>query len=176
MKKISKLFIIFCLLISGCGYTTHSVLKGGAKTLYVVPVKNTMKMAEESTEYTKYRSIPPLLENMFTQSLIERFHFDGNVKTVRDQTADLVLNCEIVDFVRDVLRYDTNDRVDEYRLKMSFRYTLANAQDTSVKTKSLSTSVTYPLTGLYAKSESAALDELLDDASRRIVESIVEEW
>ena len=178
MKAGYKIFFFLAgaLFLSGCGYTTRGFFNPKYKTIYITPVENNIDITKETEEYSKYRSFPALIENNFTSKIISRFNLDGNLKTTNKNNADLVLKCIIEDFVRDAVDYDDNDQVEKYRLKLKFTYTLFDSQGEVIKTKSITADEDYNLTGAYAKSEDSAVLDLLDDAARRIVDSIVEEW
>ncbi len=178
MRAKYKSFLAFAVsfLLAGCGYTTRGFLNPKYRTIYVAPVENKINITKETEEYSKYRSFPALIEDNFTSKIISRFNLDGNLRTTNEQSADLILKCVINDFVRDAIDYDDNDQVQKYRLKLNFTYTLLDSQGRVIKTRTITADENYNLTGAYAKSEDSALLDLLDDAGRRIVESIVERW
>ena len=146
------------------------------KSIYIRPVVTKVEFTKEDQEYSSFRSIPPFLDNSFTSALISRFNTDGNLKVAKQEGSDLVLECTITDFVRDTLRYDDQDRVEEYRLKIFFNYKLYDIKSQVIRKNNIVADSEYALMGTAARSESEALSELLDDASRRIVEDIVEMW
>ena len=178
MRKRLLLSIYFLLVVSilGCGYTTRGFLNPDYKSIFVKPVLNKLTFTKETQEYRDFRSIPPLLEDSFTKALISRFNLDGNLRVDREETADLILETEITDFLRETLRYTDQDRVQEYRLKIYFTYKLYDKNNNLIRKKSLVSDTTYTLEGKFAESEDSAISDLLDDAARRIVEDIVEEW
>jgi len=177
MVKSKILIFLVIFVFAGCGYTTRGFLNPEYKRIYVEPVKNKIDITNETAEYNSYRSYPPLIENDFTRNLISRFNLDGNLKTTNDKDkSQLDISCEITDFLREVVRSDDNDNVEAYRLKIFYRFYLYDSQGKLLKEVNLSTDKDYSLVGIYAKSEAKAISELLDDAARRVVESIVEEW
>jgi len=168
--------LLFVLFFTGCGYTTQSLLNSEYKTVYISPVVNKIQFTGESQEYSKFRSVPPLLADRLTKSLISMFNLDGHLKTVKEGVSDLTLSCEINDYVRDTLRYDDNNNVEEYRLKLYLTYSLTDNRGELKDKKSIVADIEYSLTGSAAKSEASALNDLVDDASRRVVEDIIEAW
>ncbi len=178
MKIKSVLFLsaavsLFC---SGCGYTTRGFL-GSYKSIYIKPVVNKIRVTGETQEYGKYRSIPPLTENKFTRALRDRFNLDGSLQMRNQQKADLVLECSMNDYIREVLRYNDNEGVDEYRIKLQFSYKLYRGNNEELlRTRNLVADTEYTLSGSRAETEDSALDDLLDDAARRVVGDVIEWW
>ena len=173
-KKLILIFITLFLL--GCGYTTRSLIDPQYRTVYVKPVVNAVKVTGETQEFSKYRSVPPFLEQAFTRSLLERFSLDGNLKVVKEYMADLVVECTITDYVQSTLRYDDDERVEEYRLKMFFSYKVLNRGGDIVRKGNLVANGEYALVGELATSEDRATASVLEDASRKLVDEIIEEW
>lgn len=172
----AKLFFIIGLVftfISGCGYTTRGSLDPAYKTIYVKPVVDKIEVTGETQEYSQFRSVPPLLDNSFTSALISRFNMDGNLKPIDKKTSDLVLETSITDYVRGGLRYDEDDDVEEYRLKLYFEYKLFDSEGELIRNGDLVADTEY---NFNTESESSAISELLDDAARRLVEHIIEAW
>ncbi|MBN2119820.1 MAG: LptE family protein [Candidatus Omnitrophica bacterium] len=183
MRQYINFFLICVLSFTlaalglGCGYTTRGFLDPQYRSIYIKPAVNAIGVTGETQEYSNFRSVPPFLDNSFTKALISRFTFDGNLKVTREGNADLVLECTITDFVRSTLRYDNQDRVEEYRLKINFDYKLYNTISQEViKHKSLIADSEYALVGSVAKTEDQALTELLEEAARKVTEDIVEAW
>jgi len=167
---------LLIILMSGC-YSTRGFIDSKYKTIYVEPVKNKIKFTQETQEYSKYRSFPALFENDFTAALIDRFNLDGALKVDNRYFSQLRLETEINDFVRDVLRYTDSDSVEEYRLKLFFKYRLYdNETNELIKENSLIADANYSLSGSTATSEEGALKELFVDAARRLVEDVTEAW
>lgn len=175
MKKV-LIFVVLGVFAGGC-YSTRGFVNPKYRTIYVAPVKNKIKFTQETQEYSNYRSFPALFENDFTNALIDRFNLDGALKTDNRYFSQLRLETEITDYVRDVLRYNDNDSVEEYRLKLFFKYRLYdNRTNTLVKENSLIADTNYSLTGSGATTEEEALKDLFSDAARRLVEDITEAW
>lgn len=178
MKRIKKsiLLLVALVLFAGCGYTTRGFLNPNYKTVYVKPVVNNVKFTGETQENNTFRSVPPLIENKLTNALFDRFNLDGNLKTVDELGADLVLDCVITDYLREAVRFDDDENVEEHRIKIWYNFTLTDSQGAVIDEKSLIADEEYALTGSNARSEDSALVDLLDDAARRVVEEIIESW
>lgn len=174
LKKINIYLLL--LLFAGCGYTTRGFLDASYKTIFVKPVVNEVSITDEMQEDTEYRSVPPLIENRFTNALLDRFNLDGNLKASDEYSADLILSCRIIDYSRDAIRFDDSEDVEEQRLRIDYAFTLADRSGNAVKEKTLVAYEEYAQSGSSASTEEAALSVLLDDAARRLVEDIIESW
>lgn len=174
-------FFVFCLLfsaIAGCGYTTRSAIHSSFKTIYVEQFKNNIDYASEFSEARNIRTYFPLLESKITQAVVDRYLFDGNVKIVKEDAADVVLKGALVDYTRDALRYDDNNNVQEYRVNLMVSMKLWNKKEDKLiweEPRFVGWS-TYFTSGSQAKSEQAAINDALSDLAQRIVERTVEQW
>ena len=170
--------LVFLFLVSGCGYTTKSLLPSSIKTIRVDNVKNGISVTAEQNNLRMYRGYRPGMENDITRAVINRFLTDGTLKIADESAADIILKSSLVDFKRDALRYDTNDNVEEYRIKLLVDMELTDTKTGAVmwKEKSFAGETTYRTSGSLAKSENAAVSDAIDDLARRIVERTVEAW
>ncbi len=171
-------FLISTILIAGCGYTTRSLLPTNFKSIYVENFKNAIAITDEQSNLRMYRGYRPGMEIDLTKAVIDKFLLDGNLKIQTSLNADLILKGELTDFKRDALRYDANDNVEEYRIKLIVNLELQNAKTGNLvwREKGFAGESTYRTGGSLVKSESAAINDALDDLSRRIVERTVEAW
>ena len=126
------LSLISILAVSGCGYTTSSLLPARLKTIYVENFKNSINVTAEQSELRMYRGYRPGMETEITKAVIDRFMFDGNLKIAPEEKADLILKSELIDYKRDSLRYDANDNVEEYRIKLIVNIKLEEASGGTV--------------------------------------------
>lgn len=178
MRK-TLLLVTGCLIfLSGCGYTTRSMISSKYKTIYVVPFVNKIDITQEQYTANKYRIYRPLLETDITKSVINKYLFDGNLRPVKEGSADLVLKGELLEFRKDPLRYDDNNNVTEYRVNLVVNLALWGRQENKLiwEENNFTGDTTYFVTGTQAKSEGQAINDALTDLSRRIVERTVEEW
>ncbi|MDD5652533.1 MAG: LPS assembly lipoprotein LptE [Candidatus Omnitrophica bacterium] len=183
--KITVLVLLFAfcsLFLSACGYTTRSSISNKYRTIYVAPFINKIDITKEMNAENKYKIYRPSLETDVTVSVTNKFLFDGNLKPVREDTADLTLKGEVVDFARDPLRYSDNDDVQEYRVNVRVNMTLwDNRANMLLWQESNFTGYADYYTSFYPvaserKDESVAVTQALDDLARRVVERAVEEW
>jgi hypothetical protein len=148
------------------------------RTIYVTPFVNKVDITNESYTENKYRIYRPTLETDITKSVTNKFLFDGNLKPVKEQNADLILKGELMEFRRDPLRYDSNDNVTEYRLNLVVNISLWDRKADRLvwEENGFTGNTSYFTTGTQAKSEATAVNDALTDLARRIVERTVEQW
>jgi outer membrane lipopolysaccharide assembly protein LptE/RlpB len=181
MKIMTRRIILFCLsilMLSGCGYTTRSLISEKYKTINIAPFVNKIELTLESDSNNKYKVYRPMLETEVTRAVINKFLSDGNVKPVVEDMSDLDLKGELVEFRRDPLRYTSNDEVEEYRINIAVNLRLWDRKNDKLswEENNFTGSATYFVTGAQAKSEEAAVQDAIKDLSRRIVERVVEQW
>lgn len=171
-------------LLSGCGYTTRSLLPSNFKMIRVDNFKDDIKVYAEQSNVRMYRGYRPGMETDITKAIINRFLLDGTLKIASESNADLILKGELRDYSREPLRYSNNsayvedNNVEEYRIKLLVDIELINARTGEVMwtEKGFTGETTYFTVGGLAISESAAIVKAEDDLARRIVERTVEVW
>jgi len=174
---VTSYFLLFA--ISGCGYTTRSLIVNKFKTIYVVPFVNKVDITQEAYSANKYRLYRPTLETDITTGVINKFLWDGNLKPASEEAADLILKGELVEFRKDPLRYSKdNNEVEEYRVNVVVNISLWDRKENKSvwEEKNFTGDTTYFTTGAQAKSEDTAISEAIGDLARRIVERTVEQW
>ena len=183
LLSLATVCFLFGTVLSGCGYITRSTLYGKYDSIYVAPFVNKVNITEESFSANKYRIYRPMLESEITRKVVNHYLFDGNLKPVKVENADLVLKGELVEYRKDPLSY-TNDteNVTEYRINVYVNLSLWDAKENKLlwqennfngnysyfTNNASSTSVRVP--------ESTAVDNAVEDLARRIVERTVEQW
>ncbi len=166
------------LLLAGCGYTTRSMIANSYRTIYIAPFSSTIDITQESDVGNKYKVYRPGLETDVSKSIINKFLFDGNVKPVNMENADLELKGELIEFRRDPLRYTTSDEVEEYRLSLIVNISLWDrAKDKMLwEEKGFTADSSYFTRGASAKTEDVAIKDAIADLGRRVVARVGEEW
>ncbi|MBU4375932.1 MAG: hypothetical protein KKD29_00455 [Candidatus Omnitrophica bacterium] len=179
-QKISFLLILtFCAFIfSGCGYSGRSLLPENLKSICVGNFKSTIAVGSEVTEDNKYAIYRPGIENDITNAIVDRFAFDGNLKIAQKDKANLVLEGTLTNYIKEALRYDNADNVEEYRIRIVLDMKLIERPSDKVMwtEKGFAGEATYNTMGRYATSEDTARDEAIKDLARRVVERTVEGW
>ena len=175
MKNLFRLSVLsFALLTAGCGYTTKSTLPPHLKTVHIEPFENTIDYTQEGRR-TLYI---PLLEVDIQKALIDRFLFDGNLRISTTERADLILSGKLLNYERQVLRYTDNDDVEEYRIYITVALEMfdTHKQEVMWTESGFVGETTFFITGPLAQSEDSAVNEAIEDLSRRIVERTIEDW
>lgn len=174
------LFIpVFAVFLAGCGYTTHAYVKEtGYKTIYVEAFENKVDTTSEFSEGRRFKTYFPLLENKITNAVVNRYIFDGNLKSAKKEDADLVLKGELVNYRRESLRISTSDSPEEYRITLFVNIVLTDNKTNKIlwEKKEFAGDASYFTSGQFVKSESQAVEEAANDLARRIVELTVEAW
>ena len=166
------------LAVAGCGYTTRSLIASKYQSVYVAPFVSKIDLTNERNTGNKYKIYRPGLETDISRSLTNKFLFDGNLKPVSMENADVAIKGELLEFRRDPLRYTSSDEVEEYRLSLVVNISLWNRQDDTLiwEEKNFVGDTTYFTQGAQAKSETTAIQDAIADLSSRIVARVVEEW
>lgn len=179
MKSKALLFISFAIICAGgCGYTTHSVLPGREASIHVANFVNKIDVTREISNESPYYAYRPAMESDITREIIDRFIFDGNYKIKAPKSATFLLKGDLVDFRREPLRYDSDENVIEYRISVVVDIELRDTKEGEAlwQEKHFAGEATYRTTEAFAKSESTAVGEAIEDLARRIVERTVENW
>ncbi|PIV12187.1 MAG: hypothetical protein COZ98_04085 [Candidatus Omnitrophica bacterium CG_4_8_14_3_um_filter_43_15] len=169
---------ISAFIISGCGYTNRSLIAPDADTIFVDTFKNSIDITKEITVRQRFSVYKPFIEVKVTNAVIKRILYDGNFKIVNRDLSDLLLTGEVIDYLRQPLRYSDAKDILEYRLNVIINFKLQDLKTGKVllDEKNLTADTTYFVTGKSAKSEDSAIDTLLEDLSRRVISRIVNRW
>lgn len=179
---LSTIFYLLTTVLTGCGYTTRSMLSGKYKTIYITPFLNKVDITQEAYSANKYRIYRPMLETDITKKVINRYLFDGNLKPVKEGLADLVLKGELVEYRKDPVSYTSNsDNVAEYRININVNLGLWDTQENKLVWEENNFNGNYSYftsaSGNVAiVSEDTAVTNAVEDLARRIVERTVEQW
>jgi hypothetical protein len=171
--------LVFGLTLSGCGYTTKSLLPTHVKTVYVENFKNGIDITEEVSSKRPYVLYAPGLENEITAAIIDRFILDGNLQVVHDpEGADSVLSGELLEYTREPLRYDDNQEVTEYRVRVASLVKFFDKRNNNViwRSASFAGESSQRTEGALTKSEEVAKAEAVKDLARRVIEKTIEVW
>ena len=179
MKRFIFLLSL-AVIISGCGYTTGSLLPGHLKTICIQPFRNKIELTAELTpEQYRFRTYRAHLETDITKEVIDKFINDGNLKVVEEENADLILKADLIDFLRQPVRYGAdNETVEEYRISIVCSVQVKDVgKDVSLWQDSrVIGDATYSLSGTYPGSESSTITAAVSDLARRILNRTIEGW
>jgi len=181
MSKIKILIAasVIASCLSGCGYSTRSLLPSDIKSIYVDNIKNGIDLTQEVDDRRDYRAYRPNLEIEITKRIKDRFMLDGTLRLVNGpRQADLTTNGILTDFKKEVLRYDSLDNPKEYRIKIVLNIKIENLKTgkTVWQESDMVGETTYRLDGDFAQSEDSALAGAISDIAKRVVERTIEIW
>lgn len=174
-KSFPLIVLSFHLIVfAGCGYTTGSALSSHLKTVYVQPLKNKINYSVSNNRNVYF----PLLEVNVRNEVIDRFQFDGNLKIVKEDEADLVLKGSLDRYERGALRYTDSDDVQEYRVHVIVTLELWDTKNSALvwREEGFAGQGTYYISGPQLGTEENAVKEAIEDLARRIVERTIENW
>ncbi len=170
-KSVVPFLLVFLsLLFCGCGYTTKAVMPSGIKTVAVPDFKENIPIDENYT-YEAGLGIG------LTNAVIDRLIYDGNLKVADEDKADAVLYGDVTGYRQEIVRYDDYEGAEQYRLIISLKLRFVKNDGTVIwEENNFSTDTEYFISGNDAKTEREALNELLEDTAKNIVDRIVEDW
>lgn len=179
LDKIKCTFLVSTIIfISGCGYTTSSLLPAHLKTIYIQPFRNKIELTDElPLDQYRFRSYTPNLETDVTKKVIDKFINDGNLKVAKEEDASLILTGELIDFLKEPVRYgDDNETVEEYRMSIVCSVEVKDVKNDTFlwRNPRVIGDSTYSVSG--STTESSAISNAISDLARRIVNHTVEGW
>ena len=162
----------------GCGYTVKSLLPSYIKSIYVERFSNKINITDSDIRENRYKLYHPFLEIDITNKVVDKYLYDGNLRVVEKEDADITLSGELITYMREPVRYSDSGEVEEYRISLYVNLVLKDAKKNEVlwEEKNFVGDTTYFISGSLAKSEETALDDAIDDLARRIVERTTQEW
>ncbi|MFO8053095.1 MAG: LPS assembly lipoprotein LptE [Candidatus Omnitrophota bacterium] len=173
--RIDKLLLVLLIALAGCGYSTKGY-KYKEDKIRIKPVVNKIDISSENRKYSGYTAYPKLIEDRLTNKLVSEFNIQGGLNVVSKSEGALRLECQVVDYKRQTLRYTDSDDPQEQRLRLQVKMKLVDSEENVVQEKNIVGQTSFFLTGSNSKSEVAAQIELIDDTARRINEAVVETW
>ncbi|MDO8603217.1 MAG: LptE family protein [Candidatus Omnitrophota bacterium] len=171
------LLVIFLLAFAGCGYTAKTIFPNNIKTVHVDMFKNNIDITKEVSAKDNYEVYRPNLEMDLRDVIVNRIFLDGNFKVADKDSADAVLEGEILQYRKDPLRYQ-DEVAQEYRISLICDVKLINQKDSSIlfEEENITGDTTYFTTGALQKTETSALNDAMLDLARRVVNKIIENW
>lgn len=173
MKKrvLSVVLVSFLMVVSGCGYTRHAQLPQDIQTIHVNTVINTVPL----TEVYAYQ---PGLEIDITNAVINRFQTDGNLKIVKSEDADAILEMELLRYEQEGVRFSSLERIEEYRLFVVISMKLIDAKTNEVilEEPNFSGDAEYFVGTVSSIAREEATVRAIARLARNVVDRIVEDW
>ncbi len=175
----SIFYFLSSILYSGCSYTTKSLLPPHIKNVYIDNFKNSIDITEEVSNKRPYVLYSPGLENEVARAISKRFIADGNLRVVRHpEQADAIVSGELLEYIREPLRYSDSQDVTEYRVRVVASVKFLDRKNNKVvwETGSFSGESSRRTEGSLKKTEETARNEAVDDLARRVIEKTIEVW
>ncbi|HTL48048.1 MAG TPA: LptE family protein [Verrucomicrobiae bacterium] len=173
MKKYAVLALVAltATLYPGCGYTSKTVLPKDIKTIYVDTVKNKIPIQEV------YAYVPGL-EIDITNAIINRLHRDGNLKVVKKEEADAILEPTLIQFEQEGLRFTSLESVEEYRLYIVLDVQLIDRATGDViwHEPDFSGDAEYKVSTVRTINREEAAADAVQKIAKNVVDRIVEDW
>lgn len=179
MRRFAPLFLIAVLV--SCQQTVKRTLPGAIQTIAI----------EEFSNQTGQIILPSLLH----EELRRAFRLDGRLSVVDESSrADAVLSGAITDYTRQPARFDPNNVVEEYRLRMVTDLSLIDQQNKMFlwmekgprstaarggsirKLERFLNFAVVPAEAVQAETEQDAQRRMVREFAREIVLKVIEGW
>jgi len=173
--------VLAATVISGCDQTVKRNLSGGIRSITIKEFSNL--------------SDQPVLPTLLLEEMRREFRLDGRLTVMdSDQGADAALDGTIAEYTRQPARFDRNNVVQEYRLRvvvdLSFKDLVkgetlwvqkgpessATRGATLRKLERYANYVVVPASGLAVETEQDAQRRIARDLARDIVLRVIEGW
>jgi hypothetical protein len=163
VKVRSTLVLFGFLAISGCGYTTSTLLPAHIKTVAIPVFKN------ETLEY----GLEQELTDIVTRSIIQ----DNHLKVTDESHANSIVLGSITGYENKVFGYNAREQVEEYqvtiKVKVEFKDLVKNKQ---IWSDELTGMTTYAVTGSQATTEQLGRTRALESIAIDVITRTVEGW
>ena len=120
----------------------------------------------------------PGLEMMISNAIVQRLNRDGNLKVVPREKADAILESELIAFDQEGLRFNTLERVTEYRLFAVMALKLRNMKTGQIiwEEPNFSGDAEYFVSDVRSIAREEAAQRVANRLARNVVDRIVEDW
>jgi hypothetical protein len=168
-------FLCVCFVagaLSGCAYTTRNALPAHAHTIAVPMFRN----------MTYVRDYTRKIEVEITEAVRNTFIQTGELKLAGRESADLILEGDVTDFQREVLRADRFGEAAEIRLVIRTRVSVYDVREAKylVKDRLVSNTEMKSESGVYnirrAEYENLGRQKAVEDLGRNIARAVTERW
>lgn len=173
-----SIILFFYLGISGCGYTSSSLLPKGLDTIHVDNFANGIDTTREVSDRRMSYFYKPGIETEVTRAVIDGFIFDRHLSIDSEKEADLTLKGTLVDYKQYPLSYNKDDDIVEYRVEILVNIELVNNKTGEVMwtEDNFMGQTNYNVTGPNRITDPQAQRQAVNDLATRIVERVVEAW
>lgn len=163
-RLIYLLVLTNIIFLSGCSYSARPLLGMGLKTIAI-----------ESLENSTYEHS---LEILVTEVIRDEFIFDGTLRVVDRNRADLLLSGAVIDYIFEPQSYDEDDNAESYQLRIRTRLTLKDLKEDKFiwQNKIVEGDVHYLLVTSLAETETQARIKALEDLAEEILRQTIDIW
>ncbi len=166
----SSLSLLFALFLAGCGYSFHSI-DPSLSTLYVSKVKNKVTISSDYSATDDIKKYYPNLEVYLRQKIIDRFIFEGQLSLVNSDSADIVIDADLVNYLKEPLTYNSSEEITRWRIKIGLNVRI------KIKGKEIIKSIygeyTYDPSLI---SERLAIDKAMEDLAKNLADIVLNTW
>ena len=160
-----KILIVFLIpiVLAGCGYTTSTIRGAGISSIYVPMFMN------QTYEHNVHVTV--------TDAVINELILDGNLRLLKQEDADTILEGQVVRYKTEPLGYDKNNDVEQYRVVVTTQVVFKNLNKGEIIwTQTIEGSTAYYTSGRLGMSERAAADKAIENLARNIVSEVINFW
>ncbi|MCM8529579.1 MAG: LPS assembly lipoprotein LptE [Lentisphaeraceae bacterium] len=170
MKRNSFLVLAVLFLFTGCGYNVGYINHPQIKTVGIGKIKN---LTDE-----------PRLATYLRESLKERFMFDGSIKVVDSDKADIIINGEITDYRVNTAGSVSSDEREErngffasiYRTTINFKYDVKTRKKWDLQSATATGYADYTELIDQQEEKRNSLKRASYEVSKEVVRNITEAW
>ncbi len=165
-------FLGMCIgMATGCGYTNKTVLPKNIKTIYVPTVQDKIPVGDV------YAYQPGLAIDV-TNAIVRRIERDGNLKIEAKDQADAILDAKLISFFQGGVRFNTLERVQEYRLYITLAVRLIDRKSNTViwEEPNFTGDAEYVVSDVSTVSREEASQRAMERLAKNVVDRIVEDW
>lgn len=161
MSRRGVVLLLVALLAGGCGYSLRPSLPPGIRTVHIPVLEN--------------RTLEPGIESFVTQALTQALVTSGLARIATSaQTADGILEGQIVEYSLASLAFDRTANVTQYRLQIGLSLTLRDRSKNQViwRQERITERADFPVTGQVTATiarEEDAVRRAAVDVSRAII-------
>ncbi|MCM8535590.1 MAG: LPS assembly lipoprotein LptE [Lentisphaeraceae bacterium] len=170
MKRNSFLVLAVLFLITGCGYNVGYLSHPQIKTVGIGKIKN---LTDE-----------PRLATYLRESLKERFMFDGSIKVVDADKADIIINGEVTNYTVNTAGSVSEGNREQrngffasiYRTTMNFNYKIKTRKQWDVQSGTATGYADYTELLDQQEEKRNSLKRASYEVSKEVVRNITEAW
>ena len=156
---------LLVMVLAGCGYSLRGSLPEHIRTVAVPIFKN--------------RTLEPAVENFLTRAIVEAFSTNGRLRVVTPETADSILEGEVIGYDVQSIAFDPRLNIRQYRLivTLNLKYTDVGGKRVVFERKNLQERADFLVPATVSETiarEASALRTAAADIARSVVSLTVD--